>query len=127
MPVLKNQRHEVFCRAVCSNCAPAEAYERAGFSGKGTHASASRLLRNAQICARIAELQQQSAKVFVVGQIRERTYRVAVLEDVLRRMVGLMDARAIDLADVPGGSTGLLVRQLKSFEGNIVPSLSVEL
>jgi len=44
MPVLKKQRHEVFCQAICSNCTPTEGYEKAGFSEKGAHASASRLL-----------------------------------------------------------------------------------
>lgn len=114
MPILK-RRHEVFCQLICTNCAPPEAYVKAGFSGKGAHASASRLLQKANICSRIAELQQAVSKVFVVGEIANRTYRVAVLQDVLGRMVRLMDARASDLAGVPGGNTGLLVRELKSF------------
>ncbi len=58
----------------------------AGFSPKGAHSSATRLLQNAQICARIAELQEATQQVYVTGEIANRTYRVALLQEMIEEM-----------------------------------------
>ena len=82
MPVLLKQRWELFAQAICSNLQPAEAYVKAGFSDKGAAASATRLLKNAQICSRIAELQQKTVQIYVAGNISDRNYRLACLDEV---------------------------------------------
>jgi phage terminase small subunit len=57
MPVLHNQRHEQFARAIASGRVNAtKAYVSAGYSEKGAAVSASRLRRKAQVAARIQEL-----------------------------------------------------------------------
>lgn len=45
--------------------------------------------------------------------IAERQNRVDSLNDLHERMVRVIEARAAEYADVPGGDTGLLVRQAK--------------
>jgi uncharacterized protein YjiS (DUF1127 family) len=45
--------------------------------------------------------------------IARRTKRVDVLNDLWRRGLQVIEARAVEHQDVPGGDTGLLVRQVK--------------
>ena len=53
---LKNAKHEHFAQLVSNGEAATRAYVLAGYSEKGAHASATRLLRNAEICSRVAQL-----------------------------------------------------------------------
>jgi hypothetical protein len=46
--------------------------------------------------------------------LANRQNRVDALQDRWERMRAVIDARADEYADVPGGKTGLLVRQIKS-------------
>ena len=60
MPVLPNQRHEAFAQALAKGKSATEAYALAGY--KPHQPSASRLLSNAMVQDRLAELQGKVAK-----------------------------------------------------------------
>jgi hypothetical protein len=68
MPVLKNPKHETFCHQIIEGArfgrTQGQAYSRAGFKADGHAAevSASRLLKNADIQARLVELGQPAAR-----------------------------------------------------------------
>lgn len=77
MPELKNIRHERFCLEVVKDpegCA-GRAYERSGYKARGAAAdsNASRLLKNAKVKARIAELQAAAAErtEITIDRVRE--------------------------------------------------------
>lgn len=59
MTVLLNAKHEHFAQLVSNGESPVRAYVLAGYSEGGAHASASRLLKNADICERIAQLRDK--------------------------------------------------------------------
>lgn len=56
MPTLHNAKHEHFAQLLAKGEAPQKAYVLAGYSEQGAAQSASRLLRNAKICSRVAQL-----------------------------------------------------------------------
>ena len=58
MAELKNPKHEKFVQNIVRGLSPTEAYISAGYSGKGAHASAARLLKNPEVCTRLTELQK---------------------------------------------------------------------
>lgn len=60
MPILPNQRHEAFAQALAKGKSATEAYALAGY--KAHQPSASRLLSNAMVQERLAELQGKVAK-----------------------------------------------------------------
>lgn len=60
MPVLKNVRHEKFAQALAKGKSATEAYAEAGY--KPHQPSASRLLSNAMVAARVEELQARAVK-----------------------------------------------------------------
>jgi phage terminase small subunit len=60
MPVLTNPRHEQFAQALAKGKSATEAYALAGY--KAHQPSASRLLSNAMVAARVEELQGRVAK-----------------------------------------------------------------
>ncbi|MCP3444194.1 terminase small subunit [Bradyrhizobium sp. CCGUVB14] len=68
MPALKNTKHEFFCHQIIEAArfgrTQGQAYSRAGFKADGAaaEANASRLLRNANIQARLAELGAPAAR-----------------------------------------------------------------
>lgn len=62
MAELKNQKHEAFCQEFIIDFNGTKAAIRAGYSEKTAVVQASRLLTNANICARIAELQTKRSE-----------------------------------------------------------------
>lgn len=60
MPVLSNPRHEAFAQALAKGKSATEAYAQAGY--KPHQPSASRLLSNAMVAARVEELQGRVAR-----------------------------------------------------------------
>src|SRR5712691_8828634 len=60
--VLRNPRHEQFAQLVATGKPPIEAYVCVGFSKAGAAPSATRLLRNAPVRARVEELQHGAAQ-----------------------------------------------------------------
>lgn len=63
MPALSNYRHERFAQGLAKGLAASVAYKEAGYQteGNAAEASASRLLRDAKVQARVAELQERGA------------------------------------------------------------------
>lgn len=113
MAVLSNPRHEQFVQGLLQGLSATRAYVQAGFSEKGAGQSAARLLKNADICSRLMEVRAEVSAATVQLEISDRNSRVQVLQDLLDRARRLIAARAEDLADIPGGETGLLVRDFK--------------
>jgi hypothetical protein len=70
---------------------------------------------NAGVCSRVSELQETLSARTIVLEISSRNARIQALQDrwsTLRAAIAqLMTERAADMAEVPGGGTGLLVRQ----------------
>ncbi len=58
MPALKNHKHELFAGFVAKGERPARAYALAGYQGKGSDQSASRLLKTSLVRARVVELRE---------------------------------------------------------------------
>ena len=114
MAALKNSRRERFVEHLISGATATAAYISAGYSSSGAAQSAQRLLQNAQIKARKAELEERVTAGFVAGQIAERQCRLQMYQDVVDRILALLDERAVAYRDLaPGGATGLLVRRVR--------------
>ena len=111
--VLDNTKHEQFAQSVATGTSATGAYTSAGYSEAGAAASASRLLTNANVSARIEELRTSIAEGVVELDIRKRSARVEVLETNVNCMLGLIEARALEYSDQPGGATGLLVKDYR--------------
>src|ERR1035441_6500199 len=72
-----------------------------------------RLLRNAKVCSHVAEIRLALAEGVIQREITDRNARVGLLQDLVDRIRKVIAERGADMADVPGGSTGLLVRDYK--------------
>src|SRR6478672_9432828 len=107
MPILDHSKHEQFAQSVAKGISATGAYISAGYSRAGAPASASRLLTNAKVAARIKELKTTTAASVVKVEIRKRSGRIQVLQNNLDRMCRLIEARALEYADHPGGATGM--------------------
>jgi hypothetical protein len=114
MAILANQRHELFCQGIAAGKSAAQSYIDAGYSRNGATVSASRLLAKANVRARVDELKLKVSKAIEIITIAEKETRIKILDDLQSRMQRLFAARALDMADIPGGETGLIVRQIKS-------------
>jgi phage terminase small subunit len=100
---IANARHEQFAQLVASGKTPADAYVSAGFSGKGAHTSAARLLRSAPVAARVAELKQVISTAAIT--------RAAVDEAWVLRLLRKNALRAMQLVrvvDQEGKETGVI-------------------
>lgn len=81
MPSLKNKKHEQFAHLVANGTKPVKAYVSVGYSENGADQSSSKLLKKAEISARIAEISDNIArlsmekiaisKVWVIDQLVE--------------------------------------------------------
>ena len=115
MAILGNARHEHFAQAIAKGTSASKAYVLAGYSEKGAQQSSARLLLNAVICSRVSELQETLSAGTIALEISSRNARVQAMQDrwsMLRAGIAqLMIERAADMAEAPGGGTGLLVRQ----------------
>jgi hypothetical protein len=98
MPALKNPRHERFAQAVARAVDAAAAYQSAGYDAEGgaAEAGASRLLRNAAVAARIAELQATPATAVAATEVMptEVTTAQAVREFEEARLLALQKGQA---------------------------------
>jgi hypothetical protein len=72
---------------------------------------------NAHICSRVQELQEALSAATIALEISSRNARVVALQkrwDRLRSGLELvLDQQGADMADLPGGTRGLLVRDYK--------------
>jgi phage terminase small subunit len=117
MPVLAQPKHEQFAQSVAKGISATAAYISAGYSKAGAAASASRLMTNANVSARIKELKTAAAANVVKVEIRKRSARVQVLQNIVDRLYRLTEARALKYADHPGGATGMLVKEHRGKNG----------
>lgn len=95
MPALDNSKWERFARLVANGDSPTESYVSAGYSAASAHASASRLLKNATVCTRIAELRPRIIeiatqatginKAWVISGLKKNYERAMQEEAVLDR------------------------------------------
>ena len=119
MPVLSNFRRERFVQGLIGGATATAAYISAGYSSKGAAQSAQRLLKNSEIRARKAELEEKVVGKFVAGQIAERQYRLSVLQDIVDRLRMLIDERAAEgrakYQDVAGAGTGCWYARTRAF------------
>jgi len=60
VPILKNSRHEKFAQCLAGGASATNCYVVAGYSAKGAQPSASALLSNPIVSARVAELKERS-------------------------------------------------------------------
>lgn len=64
MPVLRNPKHERFAQEIAKGLSQGDAYKASGYTAEGHAAEVggNRLMKNAEILARITELQKNGAK-----------------------------------------------------------------
>jgi hypothetical protein len=122
MPALLNNKQEHFAQLVVKGVSATKAYVDAGYSPKGAKQGAARLLTFVDVCSRIAELQEAISVEVIALEISSRNARVTSLQkrwDRLRDGLNLvLDERGADMAEVPGGASGLLCRDYKGKEAD---------
>lgn len=59
MPPLKNKRHERFAQNIIKGLTQEQAYQKAGYTGKGARVSAAQLLTKPSVRARVEELNEK--------------------------------------------------------------------
>jgi hypothetical protein len=74
-------------------------------------------MTNASVSARIKELKTATAANVVKVEIRKRSARVQVGQNIVDRLCRLREARALEYADHPGGATGMLVKEYRGKNG----------
>lgn len=79
MPELKNKQRENFCLEIVSGKSGTQAAIDAGYSAKTAGSQANRLLKNAEIKSRIAELMEQIASQKVADAREVMEYLTAVM------------------------------------------------
>jgi phage terminase small subunit len=117
MAELKNPKHETFVQNILRGLSPTEAYISAGYSGKGAHTSAARLLKNPQVCTRLAELRKAVEPILEEAIVKlivtERLERLVAIQDRWDRVRTAINARARE--DYPAMmATGVVIRKERS-------------
>lgn len=113
---LANSQHEAFAQHVAAGLSLTESAKRAGYAESAAANCGSRVAKMRAVANRIEELRNANGKAVVMASgIRAPQTRVAALEDRWNRMRTIITARSEDpdLKDIPGGKTGLLVKQIK--------------
>lgn len=113
---LSNPQHESFAQNVASGLSLTQSAIRAGYKESAAHNSGSRLAQSKRVSSRIQELRSTQGAYAPCGAgIRNPQSRVSALEDRWHRMRMIILARSEDpeLQEIPGGKTGLLVKQVK--------------
>jgi phage terminase small subunit len=102
---LKNQRHEHFAQLLAKGEKAARAYVAAGYSKAGAEQSANRLLKDADVCSRIAQL-----RAAIEAPSRERAIEKAAVDKawVLYNLTQItkMGMAAEPVRDAEGNPTG---------------------
>lgn len=134
MPVLKSAKHEKFAAGIASGLSATQAYIKAGYSKEGARFSAARLLTNANVRARVAELSEKVTKAIVLREIGNRNDRVAAQNErwhlmrqvIKERAEEQLAAKAAGQKIPAGGATGLLVRTAKSLGSGAAAKIVIE-
>jgi phage terminase small subunit len=123
MPILRNNRHEAFARAIVEGKSGREAYKAAGYRARHggqqagpADAAASRLLKNVKVSARIAELKGVAAQASTIEATR-----------VLTELAKLAFANMADYMRVgPGGDPVLDFSKLTRDQAAALVEVTVE-
>lgn len=83
--ILRNARHELFAQAIARGANQTEAAKAAGYSERTACEQGSRLMRNAQIKARIQELRERGAEQAVTEVALSKQYVIRKLIDITER------------------------------------------
>lgn len=114
---LANHKHEAFAQHVASGLSLTQSAIRAGYAESGAANIGSRLAKNHQnINQRIDELRRSHGTGMQLEHgMRSSLSRVAAKEDRWLRLRCVINERAKDpdMAEVPGGRTGLLLKQIR--------------
>ena len=85
MSFATNERRDLFCIAIASGLTAEKAYISAGYSANGASQSASRMLRNAQIRARIRGLRKDIAERAIAKSAPTKNYVISQLMTIVER------------------------------------------
>lgn len=124
MPSLKNRQYELFATALVF---PSEngkrrfawqAYQEA-FPNSSYHAakvSAHRLLQREDVAARVKELNAERVNAVKLVGYAVKVNRQEVYNEGIARILSIIEERAADpsMQDIPGGTSGLLVRDFRT-------------
>jgi phage terminase small subunit len=99
---LRNPRHERFTQLVASGMTTARAYVAAGFTGRGSAQSASRLAMRPDVAARIAELSNRASDAAMTRATVDREWVLSSLKTVAQRCL-----QAEPVRDSRGKETGV--------------------
>lgn len=139
MPKLKNAKHEKFAQEYVRDPNMTRAYKAAGYSAKSDDvacACASRLLNNARVAARVAELQEEARSAAVAdaqeileyltrGMRQELTEEVVVVEgDGNGVSHSTTRRKAISIKD-SNKCAELLMKRLGMFDNSLSVTLTV--
>jgi phage terminase small subunit len=110
MPILKNAKHERFCQGIAEGMTGGDAYIRAGYASNANAASvsATRLLKDAKISARIAELLKRREDIEVKATEKAVNKLAISKEKVLAELAKIAFADAGDYFD--WGPDGVTVK-----------------
>lgn len=112
MPVLANNRHEIFAQQIAKGASQRDAYRLAGFKVdniKAADASASKLLSSSKVADRVAELQTQVAERIVETTGVSKSWIIAKLVENVERAM-----QATPVYDKKGEPTGEY-----TYQGNV--------
>jgi Terminase small subunit len=132
---LVTRKHEKFCIGIAEGLTAENAYVEAGYSPKGAAQSASRLLRNAEIQARINELRNAMAERAIQRTVLTRAYVINCLMTIVEQCMQhepIRDKHGIHLGYVPYNPTAairaleLLGKELGMFKGPSERSKALE-
>jgi len=88
----------MFCQRIAAGMKRSKAYEQAGYKGTGNTAdvNAGRMLKNAQICSRVAELMIPDATDQVLTKKEKREFYRTVVRDPDVKMTDRLRASELD-------------------------------
>jgi hypothetical protein len=98
MATLKNHRHERFATFIAGGMTATEAYQQAGFSGRGAPQSASRLAKTPAVANRIVELKRALSDSTLRKSLIDREWVIARLKHLAEAAeTGSARIRALEL------------------------------
>ena len=103
---LHNPRHEQFAQFVASGKSATQSYISVGYSKSGAHASAHRLLQNAEVKARVEHLRDAASQLAVARAAVDREFVLAGLKENFER--AMQHQRVLDRK---GKETGMCTYQ----------------
>lgn len=129
LPALRNRKHELFAQEIALGKPLLVAYVIAGYSEKKQ--SASRLAKNADICARVSEIQAKRADLMLTADTRAATRASNALKIdkqwVMKELLDIAESAkaagdrgpALRAAELIGKELGMFVQRSENFNINV--------